>query len=94
VSEKEPGRILRPEPVVLGDSALIPAEHLISPPPSRFTHELAIDQPFALGAGQPAGVLRAGTPVAVLAEGEQTSRVADRNGLSVEVPTASLRPLN
>ncbi|HYU84939.1 MAG TPA: hypothetical protein VEK80_09030 [Kribbellaceae bacterium] len=97
--EPEPGVMLRPEAVVLGEEALVPAHHLVQPPPNRFTHRLVADEPYWFDRGRPGrsrepdGVLAAGTPVVLLAEGGDRCRVVDGNGLYVEVRRSSLRPL-
>ncbi len=88
--------MLRPEAVVLGEEALVPASNLVQPPPNRFTHELVVDEPYwfdrpGRGHRRPDGVLRAGTPVAVLVEGEDRCRVVDGRGAYVEVRRSSLR---
>jgi hypothetical protein len=89
--------MLRPESRVLGDETLIPEANLVRPPPTRFTHELAVDEPYRLDrperAAEPDGVLPAGTQVAVLADLGDRCRVVDGSGLSVEVRRASLREL-
>ncbi len=88
--------MLRPEAVVLGDEALVPADNIVRPPPNHFTHELAVDEPYWLDrpgrrARQPDGVLLAGTPVVLLVEGDDRCRVVDDRGLYVEVRRSSLR---
>src|SRR5215211_6011998 len=91
------GTMLRPEARVLADETLVPEANLVRPPPNRFTHQLALDEPYRLDrpdhAGEPDGVLPAGTPVAVLVEGSERYRVVDGNGLYVEVRRASVRRL-
>jgi hypothetical protein len=91
------GEMLRPEPIVLGDDALVPDRHLIRPPPNRFTHELLNEEPFRFDrpepAAEPDGVLPAGTQVVLLVEGPERCRVVDGSGLYVEVRRASLRKL-
>ena len=93
----QPGRVLRPEAVVVGDEALVPEANVIRPAPNRFTHELIVGEPFWFDrserSDEPDGVLRAGTPVVVLVEAGETSRVVDGTGLYVEVRRSSLRPL-
>jgi hypothetical protein len=93
--EPEAGTMLRPEARVLADETLVPNANLIRPPPNRFTHELVVDEPYRFDrperAREPDGVLRAGTPVAVLVEGGERCRVVDGSGLYVEVRRASLR---
>jgi hypothetical protein len=89
--------MLRPEPVVLGEEALVPDRNVIDPPPNRFTHELTDDEPYRFDrpetVGEFDGVLPAGTPVALLVDGPERCRVADGRGLYVEVRRASLREL-
>jgi hypothetical protein len=89
--------MLRPEFVVVGDQALVPPGNLIRPAPNQFTHELVADEPYRLDraepAGEPDGVLPAGTRVALLVQGDDHCRVVDGTGLYVEVRRASLRRL-
>jgi hypothetical protein len=89
--------VLRPEIVVLGDEALVPAGNVVRPPPTRFTHELVVDEPYHLDrpdhAPEPDGVMRAGTRVVLLHQGHDRCRVADGRGLAIEVRRASLREL-
>ncbi len=91
------GRMLRPEAAVLPDAAVVPEQHLVRPPPNRFTHELTVDEPYSFdlegGAAERAGVLRAGTNVVVLVDGPERARVVDGSGLYVEVRRGSLREL-
>jgi hypothetical protein len=95
--DSKTGRMLRPEFSVLGDEALVPERNVIRPPPNRFTHELLADEPYRLDrsedAGEPDGVLPAGTPVVLLVEGPDSCRVVDGDGLYVEVRRESLRKL-
>jgi hypothetical protein len=89
--------VLRPEATVLRDESLVPDTNFVDPPPNRFTHELVADEPYRLDrdtpGAEPDGVLRAGTPVIVLVEGSDRSRVVDDSGLYVEVSNANLRKL-
>jgi hypothetical protein len=91
------GRMLRPEPVVLGEEALVPDRNVIEPPPNRFTHVLTNDEPYRFDRPEHRreadGVLAAGTPVALLVDGPERCRVVDGRGLYVEVSRASLREL-
>jgi hypothetical protein len=93
----DPGRVLRPEVSVLPEEAVVPERNVVRPPPNRFTHELVIDEPYRFDrpedVGEPDGILRAGTPVVVLVEGPERSRVVDSSGLYVEVRRESLREL-
>jgi hypothetical protein len=95
--EEPDGVVLRPEPVVLGDEALVPERNVIRPPPNHFTHELIVDEPYRFdrpeGTGEPDGVLPAGTPVVLLVDSPDRCRVVDGSGLYVEVRRGSLRKL-
>jgi len=95
----EPGRFLRPEMTVLPRSAVIPEANLLDPAPDRLTHEIFRDEPYyygTVGAGAaPDGVFAAGTKVLLVERdaGGDRCRVADAQGLYVEVGCGSLRPL-
>lgn len=89
-------RFLRPDPVVLDDSAVVPPENLVSPPPREFTHVLnaPTDYFYARGRkqGAPDGRLDAGTRVLVVARDDAgRCRVVDRRGLSVYLACSALR---
>jgi len=88
--------MLRPKATVLKRSALVPAEHLIKPPPAQLTHELTRSQPyyFARGSGQPDGKLAAGTRVKLLEDDGEYCRVVDAQGLRVETACRGLRALD
>ena len=77
----------------LGYQALIPERNLVRPAPNHFTHELVVDEPYHFHRpdqlDEPDGVLPARTQVALLAEGDERSRVVAGNGLYVEVRRAS-----
>jgi hypothetical protein len=89
--------VQRPEAVVLGEEALLPERNVVRPPPNRFTHQLAVDEPYRLDrperSAETDGVLPAGTRVVVLVEGPDRCRVVDGRGLYVEVRRDSLREL-
>ena len=89
--------VLRPEFVVLDDAALVTRGNDLPPRSIPLTHEVVVDEPYHLDAparaSEPDGVLRAGTRVALLDEGEDRCRVTDGSGLSVEVRRTSLRKL-
>lgn len=91
------GRMLRPEATVLPDGSLVPDANVIRPPPNRFTHRLQVDEPYSFDdsrrGAEPAGVLPAGTLVALLVEGADRCRVADGRGLYVDVRRSSLTAL-
>jgi hypothetical protein len=89
-------RVLRPEPVVLGESAVVPAENLIRPPPDQFTHVLTRAAPFTFGGRRRRadGEFPAGTPVVLLVhDGGPRCRVADGRGLYVEIDFDALKKL-
>jgi hypothetical protein len=88
---------VRPEPVVLPDDALVPAERR-EPPPAQPTHEVVRAAPFSLtgtARATRAGTLAAGTRVAVVARerGGTSCRVVRDDGLAVYVPCDVLRAL-
>lgn len=90
--------IIRPEALVLSDSAMIPDKNLISPPPNQFTHELTEAQSYYYTGAQqgspPDGEFAAGTKVVLLVHnGGSYCRVANGEGLYVETEYASLRRL-
>jgi hypothetical protein len=89
---------VRPKAVVLPENATVPDRNLISPPPNQFTHELTRPQPFYFAAAQqatpPDGQFPAGTKVVLLVyDGGRYCRVADGQGLYVEVEYDSLKKL-
>jgi len=89
---------LRPEAVVLNESALVPERNLLSPAPNQFTHELARAQPYYYTTAQqgapPDGVFQAGTKVVLLVyDGGNQCRVADGRGLYVETAYEGLTKL-
>lgn len=95
---KKSGRVLRPPIVVLGKSSLIPDKNLIFPAPNQFTHEVTRQQPFyftgAQQAAAPDGQFPAGTKVVLLVyDGGSYCRVADGQGLYVEIEYDSLRKI-
>lgn len=97
-ADGDEGVMLRPEPVVLGEEALVPDQNAVRPEPNRFTHELLVDEPYRFDrpepSAEPDGMLPAGTPVVLMVEGPERCRVVDGSGLYVEVRRASLRPLS
>lgn len=90
---------IRPEAVVLPESAQVPERNIIRPAPNRFSHELTRDAPFyfgeARGGGPPDDVLPGGTKVVLLVRDASAAycRVVDARGLYVEVGCESLRAL-
>jgi hypothetical protein len=89
---------IRPEAVVLPEHARVPEENLISPPPNQFTHVLTRPQLlYFTGARRetpPAGQFPAGTKVVLLVyDGGTYCRVADGQGLYVEIEYGSLKKL-
>lgn len=89
-------RFLRPEPVVLDDSAVVPPENLVSPPPREFTHELAAATDYFYMAsrmqGAPDGRLDADAKVLIVERDDAgVCRVVDTRGLSVYVECSALR---
>ena len=89
---------LRPQATVLDDKSLIPEKNIISPAPNQFTHEVVRSAPYyfteARSKTKPAGKLLPGTKVVMLVNnGHGWCRVADGQGLYVEVECRSLRKL-
>lgn len=90
---------VRPDPVVLPESAVVPARNVIRPAPNQFTHELTRPAPFyfdgAQQGGPPDGELPAGTKVVLLVRHDDDTRcrVADARALYVEVEFDALRKL-
>ena len=87
----------RPKATVLSDSALVPDRALVRPAPTRFTHELTVEQPYHYAgsdrASPPAGTLPAGTKVVLLDDDGEVCRVVDGRGLHVATSCAGLRAL-
>lgn len=89
---------IRPDAVVLPESAVVPAKNIIVPAPNQFTHELTRPQSFYFDGAQqgrpPDGELPQGTQVVLLFRDEGSyCRVADGQGLYVEVEYDALRRL-
>ncbi len=89
---------MRPDAVVLGDNAMVAKMNVISPAPNQFTHELTQPQPFYFAGAQqasaPDGQFPAGTKVVLLVyEGGKYCRVANGQGLYVEIPYGNLKKL-
>lgn len=80
--------MIRPEAVVLPESAMIPERNLLQPAPNQFTHQIVAEQPFFYESPNrntpPDGIFKAGTLVAVLKhDGGMNCHVVDRRGLYV-----------
>jgi hypothetical protein len=89
-------RMQRPDQSVLSDEALVPAESLVLPPPTDFTHELTKEQSFRyIGAETTVapGRLSAGTKVVLVHEDGDSCDVIDERGLHVTTEAAGLRRL-
>lgn len=86
-----------PEATILDESAIVPDENLISPPPNQFTHQLKRSQPYffsAIGKSkQSDGEFSAGTKVLLIRKVGDHCRVADEQGLCVEIECDSLKEL-
>jgi len=82
---------------VLQDSALVPRDALVRPPPNRFTHVVRERQPYYYGARkskQPDGELAKGARVVLMVyDNGKTCRVVNRQGLYVLTAFAGLRRL-
>lgn len=88
--------VTRPRKVVLPDSAQIPEQNLRRPPPTRFTHTVAADQPFyyqSSAEAEAAGTFAAGTRVLQLTTSTPLCHVVDERGLAVYTACEGLEPL-
>ena len=90
--------IIRPEPVILPESAAIPEKNLVLPAPNQFTHEVTRRQPYyfssAREGGPPNGELPEGAKVVLLVhDGGPHCRVVNEEGLYVEVECDALKKL-
>jgi len=90
--------VIRPNVVVLPESAQVPERNRIAPAPNQFTHEVAAAQPFYFREGKPdepaAGELAAGAKVVLMVhDGGELCRVVDARGLYVLTAFAGLRRL-
>jgi hypothetical protein len=89
----------RPEVVVLPDSALVPSNNRVSPPPNQFTHEVTRAQPFYFAYQGPDtvanGEFQPGTKVVLLVyESVQAMcHVVDSRGLYVQTSWEGLARL-
>jgi hypothetical protein len=87
-----------PKATVLSDSALVPDKNLISPAPNQFTHQLKRKQSYYFNGAQqgtpPDGEFPEGTKVVLLVyDGGNYCRVADEQGLYVQIEHDSLKKL-
>jgi len=88
--------MLRPEAVVLSDTALVPAENRIKPSPNQFTHEVVQTQPFFYRdvSGSRDGEFPGGTRVVLMTyDGGSHCWVVDGRGLYVQTAYQGLRRL-
>lgn len=87
----------KPRATVLGENAVIPEGNLISPAPKNFTHELIRKEPFYYSNptkdAEPSGEFKSGTKVLLVRSRGRFCRVADKQGLLVEVACDSLKKL-
>jgi hypothetical protein len=92
------GRMLRPKASVLPESAMVPAQNLIQPPPNQFTHQVAKEQPYYFTSPKhdsvPDGFFVPTTRVLVIRrDGRGICHVADGRGLYVATAFKGLRPI-
>jgi hypothetical protein len=90
------GRILRPETKVLSDAALVPAQNLVKPAPTQFTHEVQRRQPYYYSDDRerPDGEFAVGVRVVLMShDGGKYCRVVDEQGLYVSTEYQGLRSL-
>jgi hypothetical protein len=88
----------RPKAVILDQHAIVPDHNIISPAPNQFTHKLTESEPYYFHEAQqgtePDGEFAEGTKVALLwYDGGEYCRVADGQGLYVEIAHAGLKKL-
>ena len=90
-------RMLRPEPVVVPDSALVPPGNQLRPPPNQFTHEVRKQQPYYYGTKpgkEPDGEFTPGTKVVLMVQDRsKMCRVVDGHGLYVLTACGGLKKL-
>lgn len=89
---------VRPPAIVLDESSIVPDKNIISPAPNQLTHELTRPQPYYFDSAQqakpPDGEFPAGTKVVLLEyHGGDHCRVADQQGLYVEIEHGSLKTI-
>jgi hypothetical protein len=82
----------------LPESALVPDQNLLQPPPNQFTHKIKAEQPYYyIGprqAAAPEGTFLAGTKVVLLFhDGGPVCHVADGRGLYVATAFDGLLPM-
>jgi hypothetical protein len=89
--------VIRPNAVVLPDSAQVPERNVVKPPPNRFTHEVVAEQPYYyMGVDQaapPDGKFAIGAHVVLLRHDAGECWVADERGLYVATSCGGLRAL-
>ena len=89
--------VIRPNAVVLPDSAQVPDRNVVKPPPNQFTHELVAEQPYYyMGVDQaapPDGAFAIGAQVVILRRDAAECWVVDGRGLYVATVCAGLRAL-
>ena len=91
--------VIRPAVTVLAESAQIPEQNLIHPPPNCFTHRLKVEQPYYfVGPEQsatPAGHFAVEARVVLMVhDGGAVCRVVDQQGLYVATAFAGLVPIS
>jgi len=92
-------QFLRPKATILPESAVIPDENLIRPPPTRFTHEVKAEQSYYYDfpgrASAPDGSFLAGTKVVLMSSSHRHfCQVVDGRGLHVATAFDGLRPID
>jgi hypothetical protein len=80
--------MVRPSVSVLPESALVPEQNLLKPPPNQFSHVVTVDQPYYFQPPGPeiqaGGLFLAGTQVLLIARTDgPMCHVADGRGIYV-----------
>jgi hypothetical protein len=89
--------ILRPKALILPESAQLPEQNVLRPPPNQFSHIIDGEQPYyfrGVDKGvRPAGYFSSGTRVLLLRHDSTECWVANCRGLYVAIPCNGMRPL-
>ena len=90
-------KMIRPETIILPDSAQLSERNVLRPPPNQFSHVINGEQPYYFGgvdeAAPAAGYFSAGTKVLLLRQDSSECWVANSRGLYVAIPCNGLRRL-
>lgn len=88
----------RPKATVLPDSALVPENNLVTPPPKQFTHVVKAEQPYYYTGPQqaspPEGIFEVGTKLVLTSREGAYCHVVDARGLHVSTAFDGLEPIS